>query len=230
MNIFLLGSCRIHRPFNCDRTHENGYFTNYNCLTTKWFEPNFIGSVYCSNYILMLVNILLSRNVADKDKFCYPHILTDDHFYQICDSFTKAQTVIIEIATLKFRKSKGIYISNEELDRYPNYESGNIDEAQLAKNVIELQTLIQKAGKQVLFVSPFQINPRVFDRKLIGRKQIIDCLSKHATYFFNPTPIVQSNISTTIVDSSHYSHSCEVLIMNELHRHLQVIQSKHFSI
>jgi hypothetical protein len=229
MDIFLFASCRVHRPFNCDRTHETGLFNNYNCLDTKWFEPNFIGSVYCSNYILMLIKILVSRNISEKDKFCYPHVLTDEHFYELCDTFLKAQVIIVEISTVKYKKLGDRYISNEEAERYSKYADGIIREDELSKNITELQDIIQKAGKQVLFVSHFIINSKVFDRKLLGRKQIIDSLTKHATYFYNPTSLVQSDVCNNLVDSNHYSHAAEVLVMNELHNHLQMIQDKHFN-
>ena len=229
MNIFLFASCRVHRPFNCDSTHETGSFNNYNCLDTKWFQPNFIGSMYCSNYILMLIKILVSRNISEKDKFCYPHVLTDEHFYKLCDTFLQAHVIIVEISTIKYKKLSDRYISNEEAGRYSKYTDGIIEENELCKNIVELQDIIQKAGKQVLFVSHFIINSKVFDRKLLGRKQIIDSLTKHATYFFNPTAIVQSDICNNLKDSNHYSHSAEVLIMNELHNHLQIIQSNCFN-
>ena len=120
------------------------------------------------------------------------------------------------------------FLSKEELPRYSRYTSGSIDEIQLSKNIIDIQNIIQKVGKQVLFVSHFLVTSTSFERKLAGRQQIIDCLSKHATYFFDPTPIVKSGQSTNVVDLFHYSPSVEVLIMNELHKHLQIIQSKHF--
>ena len=228
MNIFLFASCRVHRPFNYDNTNSSGFFNNYNCLDTKWTQPNFIGLVYCSNYILMLIKILLSRNILDKHKLCVPYQITDEHFYQICDSFAHANTIIVEIATLKFFKKDDMFLSKEELPRYSRYTSGSIDEIQLSKNIIDIQNIIQKVGKQVLFVSHFLVTSTSFERKLAGRQQIIDCLSKHATYFFDPTPIVKSGQSTNVVDLFHYSPSVEVLIMNELHKHLQIIQSKHF--
>ena len=218
MKIFIFGSCRIHRPFN-------NVYNKYNCLETLWYKSNFIGSVYCSNYILMIIKILLSRNLLEKDKLCYPYDITDEHFYNLCDSLTQADTIIVEIATIKYRKLPDRYLSNEEIHRYSNFEAGIIEEGELSKNIIEIQDIIQKSGKQVLFVSHFHVNIKMFDRKLIGRKLIIDCLSKHAKYFFNPTSIVQSNISNNIVDYNHYSNSCEVLIMEELDKHLKIIQS-----
>jgi len=218
MKIFIFGSCRIHRPFI-------NVCNSYNCLETLWYQSNFIGSVYCSNYILMMIKILISRNILEKDKLCYPYNITDEHFYKLCDIFTLADTIIIEIATIKYRKLKDRYLSNEEIHRYSNFEAGNIDEEELSKNIIEIQNIIQKSGKQVLFVSHFHLSLKTFERKLIGRKQIIDCLSKHATYFFDPSSIIQTDISNNIVDYNHYSSSCEVLIMKELDKNLQIIQS-----
>jgi hypothetical protein len=173
----------------------------------------------------MIIKILISRNVLEKDKLCYPHNITDEHFYNLCDIFTLANTIIVEIATVKYRKLKDRYLSNEEIGRYSKFEAGNIDEDELSKNIIEIQNIIQKSGKQVLFVSHFHLTLKTFERKLIGRKQIIDCLSKHATYFFDPSSIIQTDISNNIVDYNHYSTSCEVIIMKELDKHLQIIQS-----
>jgi hypothetical protein len=173
----------------------------------------------------MIIKILLSRNLLEKDKLCYPYNITDEHFYNLCDTLTLADTIIVEIATIKYRKLKDRYLSNEEIHRYPKFDAGTIEEDELSKNIIEIQNIIQKSGKQVLFVSHFHLSLRVFERKLIGRKQIIDCLSKHATYFFDPTSIIQNDVSNNIVDYNHYSTSCEVLIMKELDKHLQIIES-----
>jgi hypothetical protein len=188
--------------------------------------PTFIESITILNLNktakLDFIQILSSKNTTDKDKICYPYDITDEQFYQICEAFDKANVVIVEIATIKFKKLKNRYLSNEEINRYSDYSSGSITESELSSNIIQIQDLIQKSGKQVLFVSHFHIIPNVFDRKLIGRKMIIDCLTKHALYFFNPTSIIQSN-PDSLLDNSHYSKSGEVIIMNEIHKKLQTI-------
>ena len=77
MKIFLLSSCRVHRPFNCDKDHKDGEFKNYDCLYSKWHETFFLGSLYCSNYILEVIKTLTYRENKQLINTGPPYFLID---------------------------------------------------------------------------------------------------------------------------------------------------------
>ena len=220
-NIFLIGSCRIHRPFNCDKKHKDGCFNNYDCLNSKWYEKNFLGSVYCSSYILQILNCIIEKKNKQLINQKPPQLeITNEVFKEICDSFDKSEIIIIEIATIKsiFLNNTKTYLSNEhskniDINRYTIKE---LVEKEIIQNIENIQNIIHKIGKKVLFISHFN-----FMNKIPNRKLIIDCLNKTAKYFLNPTIFVMENIKDNLVDDNHYSLKFEQKIMKEIDKCLK---------
>jgi hypothetical protein len=213
--IFLMGSCRIHRPFNCDKKHSEGYFNDYDCLNSKWYEKNFIGSIYCSSYILQTLNCLINKKNKELINQKKPQLkMTNDVFAEICDSFSKSEIVIIEIATIKSIIFKNqTFLSNEHISKInnKNYIIKNLKEEELLQNIETIQNILNEIGKQVLFISHFNYMYNIPNRKLI-----IDCLNKKAKYFLNPTIFVMENIKANTKDFNHYSLNFEMKIMKEI--------------
>ncbi len=61
MNIFLIGTCRIHRPFGCDNEDKkpvnSEYKQTYNTLNL-WGSYNFLGPKYNIKEIYQFLNLL----------------------------------------------------------------------------------------------------------------------------------------------------------------------------
>ncbi len=90
MNIFLIGTCRIHRPFGCDNEDKkpvnSEYKQTYNTLNL-WGSYNFLGPKYNIKEIYQFLNLLtcnenskllnvLCKNTEVSKKFSKIVILT----------------------------------------------------------------------------------------------------------------------------------------------------------
>ncbi len=212
--IFLIGSCRIHRPFNCDNKHEYGEFNLYDCLNTKWYEKYFLGSLYCSNYINQTLNYLINRDLKNKNNIevMDPQIkLDENHFLKLCENLYESDIIIIEIATLKYLKNiSGFYISQEHNPKITPIFT--ITEEELINNIKIIENLIEGIGKKVLFISHFNLN------NINNRNTIINCLKKTAKYFFDPTTVIIN--SKQLSDINHYNFETEKIIMKKIHEYL----------
>jgi hypothetical protein len=211
--LFLLGSCRIHRPFNCDKSHSDGKYNLYDCLNTRWYEKNFLGSLYCSNYITQTLKCLIHKNNKEYIQVKSPQQKLDNtHFNQLCETFYSADIIIIEIATIKYILKDKIYYSNEHVQE-KNYNTLTRDE--LCNNIRTIEKLIKDIGKKVLFISHFNFN------NIDNRKMIIECLNKTTKNFCDPTNIVISK--DYILDNNHYTVKTEKIVMEKIHRHLSIM-------
>ena len=219
MKIFLLSSCRVHRPFNCDKDHKDGEFKNYDCLYSKWHETFFLGSLYCSNYILEVIKTLTYRENKQLINTGPPYFEMNDHkFNLLCNKFHESSIVIIEIATLKYLiLENGVIISNEHRKQFENYKECVLSEDQLKSNIEEIQEILHKNKKYCLFVSHFHVY-NIKNREIICR-----CMREKAKYYFDPTPIVLKNIEENIKDSDHFTVECEKIIMKHIDDHLKII-------
>jgi len=225
-NIFLMGSCRIHRLFNCDKIYNNNELDKYNLLDTLWFGDNFLGSIYCSKYILMVLQILLNNDINNKDKICIipPQLeLDDNRFITICNRLKQSDIVIIEIASLKYYKllNSEYYINREYItnrfcgDNTNNtYTMHTLTQDELANVISDIKMLLNKHNKEVLFVSHFN------HANIINRDIIIKTLSKNCNYYFNPTDIILTDPEKYLLDDNHYSDLGEQIIMKELDKYL----------
>lgn len=208
--LFILGSCRIHRPLNCDYSHTDGKHTLYDCLETRWGEKCFLGSLYCSQYILQTLRCLIFKENKDYIQIRRPHIaMNDAKFLKLCESFYKSEIVVIEIATIKYMFENGRYYSNECIKNTNNVLTND----ELILNIKTIEKLLSDVGKKVLFVSHFTFN------NIHNRQLIVDCLKKASTRFFDPSCIIENN-KNMVIDSNHYTQSTEKLIMNAMHDHL----------
>lgn len=218
--LFFLTSCRIHRPFNCDKKHRNGKYNLYDCLNTNWSENNFLGRLYESNYILQTLKYLINKDIENKDNI---QVITPQknmdkkHFLDICDTLMKADIIIIEIATIKYFMNNNIYLSNEHFNKlgiYPT-KSGKLNKKELINNILEIEKLVNDIGKKVLFVTHFNF------QNIPNRKLIIECVKNTAKYFFDPSCVINSY--RKLSDRNHYTTKTEVEIMEKIHKCLSIM-------
>lgn len=217
--IYILASCRVHRPFNCDNNHKSGYFTEYDTLGTLWSNKHFFGSIFCSSYIKQVLQSLITRTNREHIVSIFP---CESEFNSLCNAFDESEIIIIEIATMKtlIHKNKKIYLSHQHLHKISDpYDTQLLTEDELSKNIMDIQKMIHNINKKVLFVSHFQ---GVIPVK--NRRSIIMCLEKHATHFFNPSLSITKNEDKYIADKAHYTKDGECHIMNELHK--KIIQMR----
>jgi len=211
--IYILASCRIHRPFNCDNNHKTGYFAEYDTLGTLWSNQHFFGSIFCSSYIKQVIQSLIMRTNKEHIVSIFP---CESEFKSLCDAFYESEIIIVEIATMKtiIQENKNLYLSHQHVDKISDpYDTQLLTEEELANNIMDIQTMIHTINKKVLFVSHFQgVIP------VQNRRSIIRCLEKHATHFFNPSLSIAENEDKYIADKAHYTKEGECHIMDELHK------------
>jgi len=222
-NVFLIGSCRIHRPFNCDyfkKNHKDGKYKLYNCLNTLWFQKYFLGSLYESNYIIQILKWLTEREIKSKENINVKppqHKIDEKQFLELCDALMEADIIIIEIATIKYFIKDYIYLSNEHI----NYlgitptESGKLNKDELINNITQIEKLVHDIGKKVLFISHFNYE------QIPNRTLIIESLRTTAKHFFDPTCVITSN--SKLQDKNHYTVDTEAEIMEEIHNKLSIM-------
>ena len=219
-NIFLIGSCRIHRPFDCDNKHKEGRFNLYNCLNSRWNEKYFLGSLYESNYIIQILKCLTERKIEKKENInvINPQKQIDEkQFLELCDTLMKADIIIIEIATIKYIIKDNIYLSNEHYKKIgitPTKE-GELNKDELINNITQIEKLVHDIGKKVLFISHFNNN------NIPNRTLIIESLKTKAEHYFDPTCVITSN--RKLVDQNHYKLNTEAEIMEEIHNKLSIM-------
>ena len=222
--IFLMGSCRIHRPFNSDCGHKNGgKFNLYDCLNTKWHRPCFLGSLYESSYILQTLKFLSERKIKYKENIQHlPHQKPTDkkHFLKLRYKLMTADIIIIEIATLKYcMNDDNFYLSTEhnKLMGIKPTKEGKLTRKQLIDNIKEIENVVHEIGKKVLFVSHFN-HDHINQPNLPNRRIIIESLKNTAKHYFNPTDVITSE--SKLSDPTHYNLNTEAEIMEEIHKKL----------
>lgn len=213
MKVFLIGSCRIHRPFDCSKVYPGGKHELYNTLNTNWAQSNFVGSLYDTRYTLDVLHAIDTRRHST-------HIRGNEpEFVSTCDAAEECDVFIIEIASMKYFTLDGVYVAKTNLSK-DVLEGGDVEHhclsvPELVADIRKIEALVQKMGKQVLFVSHFNTY------NVPARGTIIAALTKHATHWFDPTPVVASDIAACIFDWDHYKPAADVLVMNALHEKLQ---------
>lgn len=201
IKIFLIGSCRIHRPFDCDNVN------NYNALNLLG-KYTFLGYMYNIKEIKEFVDLLAVENDMEKDAKLFstiinPKFFTDPmnlkkQFKETRDAFQSADLVVMEISTS----------SNKTL----TVHDGFVNEDEYTEIFKYLIYTLQSLNKKVLFVSHFNHNNNT------KRQFIIDMCEKYLDkdIFFNPTQTILNNLPNSIVDNAHYSKSGESVIMNQI--------------
>jgi hypothetical protein len=230
INVFLIGTCRIHRPFGCNSVTRNPFHFNniYNALNLLG-KYSFLGYFHNIKEIKQLVDLLINNyssamtneiiNMVINPKFLDPMDLTRQ-IENTREMFRLADIVVMEISTSKNNPTT----VNETTIHF--YEPGLPKDAfeviseqeyeEIFKYLIETLTSL---NKKILFVSHFNHNHFPL------RQFIIDMCEKHLdkNLFFNPTETVIHSLPDSIEDTSHYSNEGELLIMNELHLKIQNI-------
>jgi len=219
-NIFLIGSCRIHRPFNCDKKHKKGKYNLYNCLNTNWGEKYFLGRLYESNYIIQILKCLIERKIENKENInvLYPQKQIDEkQFLELCDTLMKADIIIIEIATIKYIIKDNIYLSNEHYNQLgiTPTKKGELNKEELINNITQIEKLVHDIGKKTLFISHFN------NQNIPNRTLIIESLKTTAKHYFDPTCVITSN--SQLSDPNHYKLNTEAEIMEEIHNKLSIM-------
>ena len=229
MNVFLIGTCRIHKPFGCDDSPQKPKnYDNYNVLNL-WGSYNFLGPKYNIKEIYQFLNILIDKNsplhetIKKNTKHIFKDCYLDNNNYenQIEDTYNKftiADVVIIEISSIKnlytiiSGKEIVLNIYNQELSDLENYDYSLINEAEFIEYLKYIMEIMNKYNKKVLFVSHFNYN------NIKNREFISNILKNNlpGNMFFDPSKIIIDNLPNSIIDESHYSKEMELLIMDEL--------------
>ena len=112
-------------------------------------------------------------------------------------------------------RNKNIYLSKEHINAINindcDYDIQNLKEEDILKNIENIQNILLKIGKKVLFISHFNLMNEIPNRELI-----INCLKNKAKYFLDPTIFVMEDIKANLADNNHYSFKFEKKIMKEI--------------
>jgi hypothetical protein len=232
-NIFIIGTCRVHKPFGYENSPKKP--TNYDCynVLNMWGSYNFLGPKFNVKEIYQFLNILtdnnspllklIDKNIKDIFKDCY---IDDNNFQkQIEDTYNKfkiADIVIIEISSIKDLQTIinnteiSINLFKHDLANLENYQYNIIGEYEFIKYLNYIREIMNKYNKKVLFVSHFNY------ANIKNREFIYNVLKNNLpeNILFNPSKIIINNLPHSIVDPDHYSKDMEVLIMDELHNYI----------
>lgn len=163
--LFLLGTCRIHRPFQHD---DKG---RYDLLGSQQGHEAFLSFMYCSAHIRQLLPHLFEDRL-DKE---YWHRQYPDRLPAIMrarEECRDADLFLIEIASIKyFTPGDGYYLNNEFL-KCDRYSSGFVLTADELENLRSIHVFLRSHGKQVMFVShfnPYAIPPARDDHPNHGK-------------------------------------------------------------
>ena len=227
INFFLIGTCRIHRPFGCDTAQKNPlHFNNYEALNLLG-KYSFLGYFYNLKEIKQLIDILLNNYWPDmtndiietviNPKFLDP-IDLNRQIETTREMFRFAQVVVMEIST---SKNNPTIVHNHAVHFYepglPEGELEIISEQEYGEIFNYLIKTLTALNKKVLFVSHFNHG------NIPSRQFIIDMCEKYLDkeVFFNPTKTVLHDLPNSLVDMAHYSKRGERMIMNEIHLKIQ---------
>jgi hypothetical protein len=227
MNIFILGTCRIQRPFGCDYGYNKPInYNNYNVLNS-WGSPDFLGPQYNIKEIYQFLHILINNNspLLNLDniiiKQIFKYFNTNNNINDVIENvykkFKLSDIIIIEISSIK---NLSTIINNTnvilnlfepDLSVLKNYDYDIINEIEFIEYLNKIIEIINTYKKKVLFVSHFNHN------NIKNRENIINILKNNLpkNMFFDPSELVINNLPNSIIDDSHYSKDMELLIMDE---------------
>lgn len=227
INFFLIGTCRIHRPFGCDNAQKKPlYFNNYDALNLLG-KYSFLGYFYNLKEIRQLIDILLNNYSPDitndiidtviNPKFLDP-IDLNRQIETTREMFRFANVVVMEISTSKNNQT---IVHNHAVHFYepglPEGELEIISDQEYGEIFDYLIKTLTALNKKVLFVSHFN------HHNIPSRQFIIDMCEKYLDkeFFFNPTKTVLHDLPNSLADMAHYSKRGEWMIMNEIHLKIQ---------
>lgn len=233
INFFLIGTCRIHRPFGCNSPKENPVnFTTYNALNLLG-KYSFLGYFYnikeIKQFIDLLINNYSSKVTSDIiDTVINPRFLDPIDLNRQIETaremFRFADIVVMEVSSSKNNQT---IVDNQAIHFYepgmPQDELEIISDQEYGEIFEYLVSTLTALNKKVLFVSHFNHN------NIKSRQFIIDMCEKYLDkkLFFNPTETVVNNLPNSLVDSAHYSKRCEFIIMNEIHLKIKDLYFRH---
>jgi len=220
MKIFLLGTCRIHRPFFANLPIMQNYY-----VTNLWESPFWVGPIYNIKEVRQFIEILMN-NIKIPNKILY-RVFTDykENFDEIKEKFKESDTIIIEISTnnnlttIVDEKKYILNLYNADTTNLDNHSYNFITNEELEHEMMEIIKILQNLNKKILFVSNFNNNNNTYRQEIINSCEKI--LNKNM--FFNPSNIVNNNLPDVLIDNDHYSRKGEILIMAELHQKLESI-------
>ena len=228
INLFLIGTCRIHRPFGCDHVNKNPvhFSTTYDALNLLG-KYSFLGYFYNIKEIKQLIEVLVNNYSSEvtsdiidtviNPKFLDP-IDLNRQIETTREIFRLADVVVMEISTSKNNQT---IVNNHAVHFYepglPEEELEIISDQEHGEIFEYLIRTLTALNKKVLFVSHFN------HRHIPSRQFIIDMCEKYLDkeLFFNPTETVLNHLPNSLVDSAHYSKRGEFIIMNEIHLKIQ---------
>jgi hypothetical protein len=224
--IFLIGTCRIHRPFGCDYPSKKPEkYDNYNVLNL-WGSYNFLGPKYDIKEIKQFIDLLTNNNPIELCDLPLKNIfnscfLDNDFNKQIEDTrikFNLSDIVIVEVSSIKnlstIINNKEIFLNLNErnLSKLKNYQWSVINEVEFIEYIKNIIDILNKYNKKVLFVTHFNHN------NIKERETISNILKNNLPKInlFDPSKLVIDNLPNSIVDNYHYSKEFELLIMDEI--------------
>jgi hypothetical protein len=227
--IFLLGTCRVHRPFGSDEECVNN--KKYN-VSNLWHSSAFLGPKYGTKEIIQFLDFALNDNHVPEELVqlifadCIVSTNIKEQLNKVKFSFALSEVVVVEISTIKqivtnidnkeyhlncyaYRAHNNHIQDNTNLNCLESTQS----EDELCADILQLQQLFNtKYYKKVLFVTHFNHND------IKNRELIIKCVKKCAKFWFDPSQIVIDNLPHSVVDNGeHMSRDTEILVMEALH-------------
>ena len=232
IKFFLIGTCRIHRPFGCDNLRKNPvHFSTYDALNLLG-KYSFLGYFYNIKEIKQFVEVLIGNYSSDvtndiintviNPKFLDP-IDLNRQIETTREMFRFADVVVMEISS---SKNTSVVVNNQVVHFYepglPEDKLEIISDQEYEEIFKYLIKTLTALNKKVLFVSHFNHN------NIKSRQFIIDMCEKYLDkeFFFDPTNTVLKHLPNSLADTAHYSEGCELMIMNEIHLKIQNIFGK----
>lgn len=238
-NVYLLGTCRIHRPFGCEKKHQKPLKPYEYNLLNGWGSYGFLGPLHDLKEIHQFLTILLDENSLLRNKLLNNetrNILTQyilrncnldkEHFEKQLKftqkQFFLADIIVIEVSTLRYLRANvegtDLILSayNANLTNLRNHKDEKITDNDFIVYLSDIMEILKKYNKKVLFVTHFNTG------KIAQREHISNMLKQNLpqNMVFDPSSLVISHLPHSIVDDYHYALEFEHIVMDEIHKYL----------
>lgn len=238
-SVYLLGTCRIQRPFGCEKNHKKPLKPYEYNLLNGWGSYGFLGPLHDLKEIHQFLTILLDENSLLRSKLlsnetrnlftryilknCNLKMEEFDKQLQFSQKqFLVADFIVIEVSTLRYLQAMvdGIDIIlsayNANLANLNNYTNEKITDNEFIQYLGLIMEILKKHNKKVLFVTHFNTG------KIAQREHISTILKQNLpdNMVFDPSSLVINHLPHSIVDDYHYALDFEHIVMDEIHKYL----------
>lgn len=238
-SVYLLGTCRIQRPFGCEKNHQKPLKPYEYNLLNSWGSYGFLGPLHDIKEIHQFLTLLLDENCLLRNKLLNNETrsLYTKHILKNCnlqpDQFDKqlrftqnqffiADFIVIEVSTLRYFQTiiDGVDVIlsayNANLSDLNHYTNKKVTDSEFIVYLDLILEILKKYNKKVLFVTHFNTG------NIAQREHISTILKQNLpeNMVFDPSSLVISYLPHSIVDDYHYALDFEHIVMDEIHQYL----------